>query len=94
MTRPDLERGGARARPGGRLTTLPREAGTGTLTPAMAADPTTTAARALRALHVLASDLAAERRVTAKLRRENAQLREENDRLRAASGREPSLRRS
>jgi cell division protein FtsB len=45
-------------------------------------DPT---ARALRALHTLAADLAAERRESARLRRRIADLQAEVERLRAAA---------
>jgi BMFP domain-containing protein YqiC len=54
-----------------------------TLGPAMSGHPTETAARALRAMQLLARDLAEARRDAAQLRRENAELRARLEQLTA-----------
>jgi cell division protein FtsB len=70
---------------------LPALAAAGKLASFMAEHALTTAARALRAMEVLAGDLATERREAAALRRENASLRAEVERLKAGRLSEPQL---
>jgi cell division protein FtsB len=64
---------------------------TGRLASFMAEHALTTAARALRAMEVLAGDLATARREAAALRGENASLRAEVERLKAGRRSEPEL---
>jgi hypothetical protein len=70
---------------------LPALAAAGKLASFMAEHALTTAARALRAMEVLAGDLGTERREAAALRRANAGLRAEVERLKAGRTSEPQL---